>query len=126
MIWLARDQTIVVAESIWIRVLSLQPYTIRLSVTMQPSLHMVPCQTGDDLTARVTLAAIHGNSAGLDVYTSGASIEQSCQELDVQDQTQTTPNLVFITLRVGECVAFAETSEPAATATESEQPFYTE
>ena len=120
MIWLARDQTLVVAESIWIRVLSLQPCTIRLSVTMQPSLHIVPCQTGHDVTARVTLAAVHGNAAGLEVDAPGASIEQSCDELDVQDQMQATRNFVFVTLHVGECVGFAETTESAAPPTDSD------
>jgi hypothetical protein len=37
-----------------------------------------------------------------------ASIEQSYDELDVQDQMQTTWNLVFFTLRFGESVAFAK------------------
>ena len=119
MIWLARDQTIVVAESVWIRVLSLQPDTIRLSVIMQPSLHIVPCQTGHDETVRVTLAAVHANAAGLEVDAQAASIEQACDEVGVQDQMQTTRNLVFVTLRVGECVGFAEISEPATTPTES-------
>ncbi len=120
MIWLARDQTIVVAESIWIRVLSLQRVTIRLSVATQSNLHIVRVPDGHDVTVCVTLAAIHGNAAGLEVDAQGASIEQSCDELHVQAQMQTTWNSVFVTLRIGECVAFAETSVPAATPTESD------
>lgn len=120
MIWLTRDQTIVVAESIWIRLLSRQPDTIRLSVATQPTLHIVGVPDGHDVTVCVTLAAVHGNAAGLEVDAPGASIEQSCDELDVQAQMQTTRNSVFVTLRVGECVAFAEISEPATTPTESE------
>ncbi len=120
MIWLARDQTIVVAESIWIRVLSLQPDSIRLSVATQSNLRIVRCQTGKMLTVCVTLAAVHENAAGLEVDAPGANIEQSCDELDVQAQMQTTWKSVFVTLRIGECVAFTETSVPAATPTESD------
>ena len=120
MIWLAQDQTIVVAKSTWIRVLSLQLDTIRLSVKTETSLHVVPCQTGHDVTLRVTLAALRGNTAGLDVDAPGASSEQSCTKLDPQDQSKTACNLSFVTLRVGECIAFAETSKPAATPTELE------
>ncbi len=120
MIRVAPYQTIVMAESTWIRVLSLQPDTIRLSVTTQSGLHIVGCQTSHDVTMRVTLDALHGNTADLDVDAPRVRIAESCDQLEVQDQMQTTRNFVFVTLRVGECVAFAETSEPAATPTASD------
>ena len=67
--------------------------------------------TAHDATAHVPLAAIHGTTAGLEVDASCARIGQSCDELDVQDQIQTTRSLVFVTLHARECVGFAETSE---------------
>ena len=120
MIQLARDQTLVVAESILIRVLSVQLDTIRLSVSTRPNIQIVSCQTDHDVTVRVTLAAIHENTAGLEVDAPDTSIEQSCDDLDDRDQLQTTWNIAFCTLHVGECVAFAESSQPAAKPTESE------
>jgi hypothetical protein len=117
MIWLARDQGIVVDGKTWIRVLSLQPETIRLSVMTQTSLHMVSCQTAHEMAMRITLCSVNGNVVALEVDAHGAIVEQFRDEPHSRDKMRESWNLVFITLRIGECVEFAESSEPATATT---------
>lgn len=117
MIWLARDQGIVVGGKTWIRVLSLQPDTIRLRVMTQSGLHIVSCQTTHEMAMCITLSAVNGNVVGLEVDAHGVIVEQFRDESHSRDKMRETWNLVFITLRVGECAKFAESSEPAAATT---------
>jgi hypothetical protein len=128
MIRLARGQTTVVRKNVSIGVLSLGPDSIRVSVTAPTNLRIVRCTADRDAAIRLTLADIRGDNAGLEVdaeetETQPSSVKPSSDQTGTPDQKQPAQNTVFITLSVGECVAFADTSEPVATSTKPQQPF---
>jgi hypothetical protein len=109
MIWLSQDQTIVLAGHTQVRVLGLQQDAIRLSVESQSHLRAVNgvCNSGRHPRR-------HGETK---VDASGASVEQSADELTITTRRQLGP--AFSLRRVGECAACSESSEPALTFAES-------